>query len=72
MAYISEAEIQECKSRAEAATQILYAYYQWPGTFAYNLDEALDTLVTLTERRQKTVHLEQQKHYAELSRKPLV
>ena len=35
-----------------------------------NLNEALDALVTLTDRSQKTVHSEQQKKFLELSNKP--
>ena len=36
----------------------------------YNLNEALDALVTLTDRSQKLVHAEQQKKFLELSNKP--
>ena len=73
MASMSEVEAQECTSRAEAATQALHVYYQQPRASAYNIDEDLDALVTLTEWGQKAVHLEQQhRHYSELSGKPLV
>ena len=40
------------------------------GAAQYNLNEALDALVTLTDRSQKTVHAEQQKRFTELSNKP--
>ena len=72
MASMNKAEAEKCKSRAEVETLTLCAYYQKSEASAYNLDEALDTLVTFTERDQITVHLEQQKCYTELSRKPIV
>ena len=53
MAFISEAEAKECKSRAEAATWALRAYYQQPVASVYNLDEALDAMAILSERAQK-------------------
>ena len=40
------------------------------GTAQYNLNEALDALVTLTDRSQKTVHSEEQMKFLELSNKP--
>ena len=38
----------------------------------YNLNEALDALVTLTDRSQKLVHAEQKKKLFELSQKPSI
>ena len=67
---MSSEEANNCKERANAATQALKAYYQQPGASKYNLDEALNALVTLTKRSQKLVHAEQQKKFLELSRKP--
>ena len=40
------------------------------GAVQYNLNEALDALVMLTDRSQKTVHSEQQKKFLELNNKP--
>ena len=54
----------------DASTQALRTYYQQEGASSYNLNEALDALVTLTDRSQKTVHPEQQKRFLELSNKP--
>ena len=51
-------------------TMILKYYYQQEGASSYNLNEALDALVTLTDRSQKTVHAEQQKRFLELSNRP--
>ena len=67
---MSSEEANNCKERADAATQALKAYYQQPAASQYNLDEALNALVTLTERSQKLVHAEQQKKFLELSQKP--
>ena len=63
-------EANNCKERADASTQALKAYYQQPAASQYNLDEALNALVTFTERSQKLVHAEQQKKFLELSHKP--
>ena len=41
---------QECKSRENVASQALPAYYQQPAASGYNLEKALDALVTSTER----------------------
>ena len=54
----------------DASTQALRAYYQQPMASQYNLNEALDALVTLTDRSQKHVHAEQEKKFLELSNKP--
>ena len=53
----------QCKERVDASTQALKAYYKQLGTYQYNLNEALDALVTLTDRSQKLVHAEQQKKF---------
>ena len=50
--------------------QALKAYYQQPAASQYNLDEAPNALVTLTESHKKLVHVEQQKKFLELSHKP--
>ena len=42
------------------------------GAAQYNFTEALDALVTLTDRSQKTIHSEQQKKFLELSNKPTI
>ena len=55
---------------ADASTQALRTYYQQEGAAQYNLSEAPDALVTLTDRSHKTVHSEQQKGFLELSNKP--
>ena len=47
---ISSEEAINCKERADASTQALRAYYQQPVASQYNLNEALDALVTLTDR----------------------
>ena len=60
---MSTEEANECKNRADASTQALKAYYQQLGDTQYNFNEALDALVTLTDRSQKTVHSEQQKNF---------
>ena len=61
LSLMSSEEANNCKERANASTQALRAYYQQSAAFQYNLDEALDALVTLTDRSQKPVHAEQQK-----------
>ena len=63
-------EANECKTCTDTSTQALRTYYQQEGAAQYNLNEALDALVTLTNRSQKTVHSEQQKRFLELSNKP--
>ena len=70
LSLMSSDEAKNCKERADATTQALKAYYQQPVASQYNLDEALNGLVTLTERSQKLVHVEQQKKFLELSHKP--
>ena len=70
LSLMSSEEADNCKERADATTQAIKAYYQQPGTSKYNLDEALNALLTLTERSQKIVHAEQQKKFLELSHKP--
>ena len=67
---MSSDEAKNCKERADAVTQALKAYYQQAVASQYNLDEALNALVTLTKRSQKLVHAEQQKKFLELSQKP--
>ena len=52
--------------------KLLRTYYQQEGVSSYNLNEALDTLVTLTDRSQKTVHAEQEKRFLELSNRPTI
>ena len=54
-------EATECKTQVDASTQALRTYYQQERASSYNLNDALDALVTLTDRSQKTVHAEQQK-----------
>ena len=56
LSLMSSEEADNCKERADATTQALKAYYQQPAASQYNLDEALNALVTLTERSQKLVH----------------
>ena len=70
LSLLSSEEANNCKEKADASTQALKAYYQQSATSQYNLDEALDALVTLTDRSQKLVHAEQQKMFLELSQKP--
>ena len=70
LSIMSSEEANNCKERANASTQALRAYYQQPAASQYNLNEALDALVTLTHRSQKLVHAEQQKKFLELSQKP--
>ena len=70
LSLMSSQEANNCKERANAGTQALKAYYQQPAASQYNIDEALNALVTLTERSQKLVHAEQQKKFLELSQKP--
>ena len=69
---MSNHEADECKNHTDASTQALRTYYQQAGAAQYNLNEALDALVTLTDRSQKTVHAEQQKRFTELSNKTTV
>ena len=69
LSHKSTQEANECKNWADASTQALKAYYQQLGAAQYNLNEALNALVTLTDRSQKTVHSEQQKKILELSNK---
>ena len=58
---MSNYEADECKHQADASTQALRTYYQQAGASQFNLNEALDTLVTLTDRSQRTVPSEQPK-----------
>ena len=69
---MSTQEATECKTHMDASTQALRTYYQQEGASSYNLNEALDALVTLTDRSQKTVHAEQQKRFLELSNRPTI
>ena len=55
---MSTHEANECKNRANASTQALKAYYQHLGALQFNFNEALDALLTVTDRSQKTVHAE--------------
>ena len=70
LSLMSSEEANNCKERADASTQALRAYYQQSAASEYNLNEALDALVILTDRSQKLVHAEQQKKFLELSQKP--
>ena len=70
LSLMSSEEANNCKDRVDASTQALRAYYQQSTASQYNLNEALDALVTLTDRTQKLVHAEQQKKFLELSNKP--
>ena len=70
LSLMSSEEANNCKERADASTEALRAYYQQPAAFQYNLNEALDALVSLTDRSQKLVHAEQQKKFLEFSNKP--
>ena len=54
LSLMSSEEANHCKDRAVASIQTLRAYYQQPGATQYNLNEALDALVTLTDRSTKT------------------
>ena len=70
LSLMSSDEAKNCEERADSTTQALKTYYQQPAASQYNLDEALNALVTITERSQKLVHEEQQKKFLELSYKP--
>ena len=50
LSHMSTQKADECKSRTDASTQALKTYYQQAGAALYNLNEALDTLVTMTDR----------------------
>ena len=70
LSHMTTQEADECKSHTDASIQVLKTYYQQEGAAQYNLNEALDALVTLTNRSQKTVHSEQQKKFLKVSNKP--
>ena len=70
LSLMSSEAANNCKERADASTQALSAYYQQPIASQHNLIEALDVLLTLTDRSQKLVHAEQQKKFLEFSNKP--
>ena len=70
LSLMSSEEVNQCKDRVDASTQALKAYYQQPRATEYNLNDALDAQLTLTDRLQKLVHAEQQKKFLELSNKP--
>ena len=70
LSQMSTQEADECKNQADGFMQALKGYYQQSEAAQYNFNEALDPLVTLTNRFQKTVHSEQQKKFLELSNKP--
>ena len=70
LSFMSSEETNNCKERADASTQALRAYYQQPATSQYNLNEAFNALITLTDMSQKLVHAEQQKKFLEFSNKP--
>ena len=55
---MSTQEAVECKNWADTSMWSLKAYYQQPGAAQYNFNEALDALVTLTDRSQKAAHSE--------------
>ena len=61
LSLMSSEEANNCKERANASTWALRAYYQQSVASQHNLNDALDALVTLTDRSQKLVHTEQQK-----------
>ena len=48
LSLMSSEEANNCKERVDASTQALRAYCQQPTASQYNLNEALDPLVTLT------------------------
>ena len=50
---MSNHEADECKSHADASTQVLKTYYQQAGAAQYNLNEALDALGTLIDLRKQ-------------------
>ena len=50
---MSNHKANECKNRASASTQALNAYYQQPGAWEFNFNEALDALLTLTDQSKK-------------------
>ena len=72
LSLMSSEEANNCKERVNAWTQALRAYYQQSAASQYNLNEALDALVTLNDRSQKLVHAEQQKKFLELSQQPSI
>ena len=55
---MSSEEANNWKWKSWCFTQALRAYYQQSAASQYNLDEALDVLVTLTDKSQKLVHAE--------------
>ena len=57
---------------ADSSNQALKAYYPQPVASEFNFIEAQDALVTLTDWSQKTVHVEQQKKFLELSNRPTI
>ena len=67
LSLMSSSEANNCKERVDASTQALRSYYQQPMASQYNLNEALDAPVTLTDRSQKPVRAEQQKKFHELT-----
>ena len=69
---MSTQEATECKTHMDVSTQALRTYYQQEGESSYNLNEALDALVTLTDRSQKTVYAEQQKRFLGPSNRPTI
>ena len=66
LSLMSSEEPSQCEERVDALTLALKAYYKQPGATQYNLNEALDALVTLTDRSQTLIHAEQQKKFLEL------
>ena len=70
LSQMSTQEADGCKNWADTSMQALKAYYQQLRAAQYNFNEALDTLVTLTDKSQKTGPSEQQKKLLELSNKP--
>ena len=70
LSLMSSEEANNLKDRVDASTHALRAYYQQLVASQYNLNKALDALVTLTDRLQKLVHAEQQKKFLELNNKP--
>ena len=68
---MSSEEANNCKERSNALTQAPRAYYQQSVASHYNLNEALDALVTLNDRSQETCTCRAtQKKFLELSQKP--
>ena len=71
MGQLSKREGDNCSNRSDAATAELGSYYAQIGVLSYNLEEALQTMLTLITARGKMPVWKTDKKFSDLFRQPL-